>query len=59
MVNKYSNPVIILFGSYAKGEDIENSDIDLYIQTPSKKELRTEKFEKLLKRKVQFLFILI
>lgn len=54
MINEYSNPVIILFGSYAKGEDIENSDIDLYIQTPSKKELKTEKFEKLLKRKVQF-----
>ncbi len=47
------NPTIIVFGSYMKGEDIENSDIDLYIETPSKKEIDLEKFEKLLKRKMQ------
>lgn len=50
-----SNPVVILFGSYLKGEDIENSDIDLYLETPSKKEINLEKFEKILKRKVQIL----
>ncbi|HLC53911.1 MAG TPA: nucleotidyltransferase domain-containing protein [Candidatus Nanoarchaeia archaeon] len=48
-----SNPVIILFGSYAKGEDTEDSDIDLYIETPSKKQLDLEKFKKLLKREIQ------
>jgi len=48
-----SNPVVIVFGSYSRGEDIENSDIDLYIETPSKKELKLEKFEKTLKRKIQ------
>ena len=48
-----SNPAIILFGSYAKGEDTEDSDIDLYLETPSKKELNLSKFEKLLKRKIQ------
>ncbi len=48
-----SNPVIVLFGSYAKGEDLENSDIDLYIETPSKKGVHLEKFEKLLQRKIQ------
>ena len=48
-----SNPPIILFGSFSKGEDIETSDIDLYIETPSKKELHLEKFERLLKRKIQ------
>lgn len=48
-----SNPVIILFGSYSKGEDIENSDIDLYVETPSKKEFSLEKFEKILKRRIQ------
>ncbi|MBM3206910.1 MAG: nucleotidyltransferase domain-containing protein [Candidatus Staskawiczbacteria bacterium] len=48
-----SNPVVILFGSYSKGEDIESSDIDLYIETPSKKEINLEKFEKILKRKIQ------
>jgi len=48
-----NNPTIILFGSYSKGEDIETSDIDLYIETPSKKELNLEKFEKILNRKIQ------
>ena len=48
-----SNPAIILFGSFAKGEDTEESDIDLYIETPSKKQVKLEKFEKLLKRKIQ------
>lgn len=48
-----SNPAIIVFGSYSKGEDTETSDIDLYIETPSKKETQLEKFEKILKRKIQ------
>jgi predicted nucleotidyltransferase len=48
-----SNPPIVLFGSFSKGEDIETSDIDLYIETPSKKELHLERFEKFLKRKIQ------
>jgi predicted nucleotidyltransferase len=50
-----SNPPIILFGSYSKGEDIENSDIDIYIQTISKKEIKFEKFEKYLKRNIQII----
>jgi len=48
-----SNPGIILFGSYAKGEDREESDIDLYIETPSKKTLNLEKFERILSRKIE------
>lgn len=48
-----NNPVIILFGSYEKGEDTENSDIDLYVETPSKKSINLEKFEKILQRKIQ------
>ena len=48
-----SNSTIILFGSFAKGEDIEGSDIDLYVETLSKKELDLEKFEKVLERKIQ------
>jgi len=48
-----SNPSIILFGSYAKGEDLENSDIDLYIETPSKKQVNLDRFEKITGRKIQ------
>lgn len=51
--NELSNPVIILFGSYEKGEDTENSDIDLYIETPSKKIASLTEFERKLKRKMQ------
>ena len=56
LIEEFSNPVMVLFGSYARGEDVENSDIDLYIETPAKKELSIEsieKFEKLLQRKIQ------
>ncbi len=48
-----SNPQIILFGSYAKGEDTEESDIDLYIETLSKKEISLAVFEKKLERRIQ------
>jgi len=47
------NPAIIVFGSFAKGEDIESSDIDLYIETASKKEIGVNSFERILKRRVQ------
>ena len=52
-----SNPPIIIFGSFAKGEDLEESDIDLYIETLSHKEINLNKFEKKLQRKIQtFIF---
>tara|TARA_Y100000310_G_scaffold151291_1_gene150864 strand:- start:3975 stop:4514 length:540 start_codon:yes stop_codon:yes gene_type:complete len=46
---------IVLFGSYARGEDIENSDIDLFVEC-KKEMLNIEKFEKRLKRKVELHF---
>ncbi|PIO00411.1 hypothetical protein COT72_01755 [archaeon CG10_big_fil_rev_8_21_14_0_10_43_11] len=48
-----SNPAIVLFGSYARGEDTEESDIDIYIETPSKNKAVLAKYEKQLKRKIQ------
>lgn len=56
LIEQYSNPAIILFGSYSKGEDTESSDIDLYIETASKKSINLKVFEKNLGRKIQ-LFI--
>ncbi len=47
------NPVIIVFGSYARGEDIEGSDIDMYVETTAKKKIKLEKYEEILKRKIQ------
>lgn len=46
---------IALFGSYQKGEDIESSDIDLFVETEQKK-IDLSRFEKRLKRKIQLHF---
>lgn len=44
---EFNNPeAIILFGSYAKGENIRKSDIDLLVISPLKKDVKLEKFEK-------------
>lgn len=56
LINEFGNPVIILFGSFFKGDDVEDSDIDLFIQSPLSKKVNIEKFEKLLNRGIQ-LFI--
>ena len=56
LITEYSNPSILLFGSYSKGEDIETSDVDIYVETSSKKKVNLQKFEKTLERKIQ-LFI--
>ncbi|MBD3318491.1 hypothetical protein GF342_01125 [Candidatus Woesearchaeota archaeon] len=50
-----SNPGIVLFGSYSKGEDTEESDIDIYLETPSRKELKLDKFKKVLNREINVL----
>ena len=52
---KCMSDVIILFGSASKGEDIESSDIDLYLQCGEKK-LELGKYEKELKRKINLFF---
>lgn len=46
---------IVLFGSYQRGEDIEKSDIDLFIEC-KKEELNITSFEKKLGRKIELHF---
>lgn len=46
---------IVLFGSYQRGEDTENSDIDLFIEC-EKEELNPKTFEKKLGRKIELHF---
>ena len=46
---------IILFGSASRGEDIESSDIDLFIQA-KRKRLSLDKYEKILNRKISLFF---
>ena len=54
---KYDYPTIVLFGSYANGENTEKSDIDLCIISEEEGEINLEKFEKIFKREIHvFLF---
>ena len=46
---------IILFGSYQRGEDIEDSDIDIFVEC-KKEKLNLGKFEKKLGRKIELHF---
>lgn len=46
---------IVLFGSYSKGEDIESSDIDIFVEC-KKEEIDLSKFEKQINRKIQLHF---
>lgn len=50
---EFNLPTIILFGSYEKGEDNENSDVDIFILTETKKEIGLIKFERKIKRRIQ------
>lgn len=52
IAEELGNPAIMIFGSYSKGEDAENSDIDIYIETHSKAKIDLKKFEKKLNRKI-------
>ena len=52
---KMHNPTIILFGSYSRGEDTEDSDIDLYVETTLKEHPSLQKYEKMLGRRIQLL----
>ena len=53
--DKASPHVIILYGSFAKGESIEDSDIDLFVVGKERK-LNLGKFEKILGKKVHLMF---
>lgn len=47
--------VIVLFGSASKGEDVKDSDIDLFLQCKEKK-LELKKYENKIKRKINIFF---
>jgi predicted nucleotidyltransferase len=53
---EYAGATIILFGSYSRGEDLFNSDIDIAIIGRKEKNIELEKFEKELEKKLHLLF---
>ncbi len=56
LVNVYEEPeAIVLFGSYANGNDTERSDVDFAIVTALEKTVDLTKFEKILMRKINII----
>ncbi len=54
LVESYGRPAaIVLFGSYSRGEDIEQSDIDIAVITDRKLNLEYARFEKPLQRHIR------
>lgn len=53
---EFAGSTIILFGSYSRGEDIINSDIDIAVIGRKDKLINLEKFEALLERKININF---
>jgi len=57
LIEEFNQPeAIVLFGSYSRGENNKNSDIDILIISPKKQNFSLEKYEKRLGHKIQ-LFI--
>ncbi len=56
--NKLSPDAIILYGSHAKGEAIETSDIDIFVIGKEKK-LSLDKFERRLGKRIHLMFDII
>ena len=60
LIDHFKNPkAIVLFGSFRKGEDLSNSDLDIAIESDEVNEYRTTglreliEFEKIIGRKIQ------
>ena len=53
VIKKSKCNLIILFGSYARGEDTNSSDIDIVVIERRDKMLELEKYEKILNRKIK------
>ncbi len=57
IVNDLGPKAIILFGSYQKGEDREESDVDLVIVSRAKSKIDLQKYEKELYRKIHITLV--
>ncbi len=53
LVKNLNPSCIILFGSIRKGDSVKESDIDIFVESPIKKELILKDFEKKLNHKIQ------
>jgi len=53
IVNKLNPSCIILFGSIQKGDSLKESDVDIFVESPIKKNINLNKFEKKIGHKIQ------
>ncbi len=53
---EFAGATIILFGSYSKGEDTVDSDIDIAVVGRKEKTIKLDKFEKILERTIRINF---
>ena len=60
LVDNFKNPkAVVLFGSFRRGEDISNSDVDIAVESEETKEYEIiglrdlSEFEKIIKRRIQ------
>lgn len=57
LISSFWPKLIVVFGSYARGEDVEESDIDILVVSKVKKNINLGKFEKKLKRRINLLIV--
>ncbi len=55
LINKYMPDSVSVLGRYSRGEDIENSDIDMVVISNKKEMADTSKFEKKLSRNMHLI----
>lgn len=51
--DKYDAEVVVLFGSYAKAENVAGSDVDILVVSSSKKNVNLRKYEKKIGAEIQ------
>jgi predicted nucleotidyltransferase len=57
LISAFYPKVLVVYGSYVLGEDIEGSDLDVFVLSKTKKELNLKKFEMQLKRRIHLLVV--
>lgn len=56
LIDELNPSLIILYGSFRKGESDKNSDVDLFVESPVRKDIDLKRFEKKIGHKID-LFI--
>jgi predicted nucleotidyltransferase len=57
LTSEYYPKLLVVYGSYSFGLDVESSDIDILVLTKTKKDINLKKFEKKLERSIHLLVI--